>query len=165
MMKSRFSRRLRGARVTVRIAHEPFEPWRTLAEFEQNHLSLRGKSGAAAVFVGSMRNVNEGDAVRAMNLEHYPEMTERHLEAICAEARERWQLLETLVVHRVGELRPGDPIVLVAVWSAHRAAAFEASRHIMEDLKSRAPFWKKEILDDGHRWVASNTPGSTEHEG
>jgi molybdopterin synthase catalytic subunit len=73
-------------------------------------------------------------------------------------------LLESLIIHRVGDLNPGDPIVLVAVWSMHRAAAFEASRHIMEDLKSRAPFWKKESLDDGHRWIAANTPGTTAHD-
>ncbi len=96
-----------------------------------------------------------------MTLEHYPGMTEQHLEEICASAAKRWDLLEILVVHRVGDLCPGDPIVLVAVWSAHRAAAFEASRHVMEDLKSHAPFWKKEVLNEGHRWVAGNTPGAT----
>ena len=108
-----------------------------------------------------MRDFNEGDDVHAMSLEHYPGMTEQHLESICSAAAQKWPLLATLIVHRVGELEPGEPIVLVAVWSAHRAAAFEACRHIMEELKSRAPFWKKEILADGHRWVASNTPGTT----
>jgi molybdopterin synthase catalytic subunit len=147
--------------VTVKVTAQAFEPWQELAAFEQEKSSLRGRSGASAVFVGSMRDFNEGDPVRAMTLEHYPGMTERHLEEICTNARERWDLLETLVIHRVGELAPGDPIVLVAVWSAHRAAAFEASRFIMEDLKSRAPFWKKELLSDGHRWVAENTPGTT----
>jgi molybdopterin synthase catalytic subunit len=97
-----------------------------------------------------------------MVLEHYPGMTERHLERIAASAVERWRLDEVLVVHRVGEIRPGDAIVLVAVWSAHRAHAFESCRHIMEDLKSNAPFWKKERTADGSRWVAGNTPGTTE---
>ncbi len=147
--------------MTVRVAGAPFEPWQELATFERENPSLRGKCGASAVFVGTMRDFNEGDPVRAMTLEHYPGMTEQHLDAICVNARERWDLLETLVIHRVGELLPGDPIVLVAVWSAHRAAAFEASRFIMEDLKSRAPFWKKEVLNEGHRWVAENTPGTT----
>jgi molybdopterin synthase catalytic subunit len=86
-------------------------------------------------------------------------MTEKHLEKICAAAADRWDLLDTLVVHRVGELHPADPIVLVAVWSAHRKDAFEACRHIMEDLKSNAPFWKKEQLQSGHRWVEKNTAG------
>lgn len=147
--------------MTVRVSAEAFEPWQELATFERENPSLHGKSGASAVFVGSMRDFNEGDTVRAMTLEHYPGMTERHLEEICTDARARWELLEVLVIHRVGELAPGDPIVLVAVWSAHRAAAFEASRFIMEDLKSRAPFWKKELLSEGHRWVAENTPGTT----
>lgn len=147
--------------MAVRVTDQALNPWRELAEFESKHDGLRGKSGASAVFVGSMRDFNEGDDVRAMTLEHYPGMTEGHLEDICRQARERWDLIETLVIHRVGDLLPGDPIVLVAVWSAHRAAAFEASRHIMEDLKSRAPLWKKEILGDGHRWVAKNTPGTT----
>jgi molybdopterin synthase catalytic subunit len=147
--------------MAVVIFDKPFDPWQELRRYEQRHIELLGKFGATAVFVGSMRDFNEGDNVHAMTLEHYPGMTERHLEQICADATKRWGLLETLVVHRVGDLEPGQPIVLVAVWSAHRAAAFEASRHIMEDLKSRAPFWKKEVLDDGHRWVAKNTPGST----
>lgn len=147
--------------MTVKVTAQAFEPWQELATFEQENASLRGKCGASAVFVGTMRDFNAGDPVRAMTLEHYPGMTERHLDEICANARGRWDLLATLVVHRVGELLPGDPIVLVAVWSAHRAAAFEASRFIMEDLKSRAPFWKKELLDEGHRWVAENTPGTT----
>jgi molybdopterin synthase catalytic subunit len=118
-----------------------------------------GKYGAAAVFVGTMRDINEGDAVQSMSLEHYPGMTEKELERIVDEARSRWQLLDELIVHRVGELGPNDPIVLVAVWSAHRKDAFEACRHIMEALKSRAPFWKKEQLDEGYRWVEKNTDG------
>lgn len=148
--------------MTVKVTAQAFQPWQELATFEQDKPSLRGNCGANAIFIGTMRDFNEGDAVRAMTLEHYPGMTERHLDEICADARRRWDLLETLVIHRVGELLPGEPIVLVAVWSAHRAAAFEASRAIMEDLKSRAPFWKKELLNDGHRWVAGNTPGTTD---
>jgi molybdopterin synthase catalytic subunit len=106
-----------------------------------------------------MRDFNEGDAVEGMMLEHYPGMTERHLERIAREATERWGLEDVLVVHRVGELRPTDPIVLVAVWSSHRKDAFEACRYLMEDLKSKAPFWKKELLESGTRWVEHNTPG------
>jgi len=100
-----------------------------------------------------------------MFLEHYPGMTEKHLEKIVQAAKEQWEILETLVIHRVGELLPNDPIVLVAVWSAHRKDAFEASRFIMEDLKSKAPFWKKESLEstgqtaEKNRWVQKNTSG------
>ncbi|WP_127475690.1 molybdenum cofactor biosynthesis protein MoaE [Sulfurivermis fontis] len=145
-------------KIEVRAA--PLEPWREVADYEQAQSALHGAAGAAAVFVGTMRDINEGAPVTAMTLEHYPGMTERHLEKICRTAAERWTLLDTLVVHRVGELHPADPIVLVAVWSAHRKDAFEACRYIMEDLKSNAPFWKKERLPEGgHRWVEKNTAG------
>lgn len=145
-------------KIEVRAA--PLEPWREVAEYEGTQSALRGAVGAAAVFVGTMRDINEGAAVSAMTLEHYPGMTEKHLEKICGAAAARWDLLDILVMHRVGELHPADPIVLVAVWSAHRKDAFEACRHIMEDLKSNAPFWKKEQLPQGgHRWVEKNTAG------
>ena len=94
-----------------------------------------------------------------MTLEHYPGMTEKELGRIVDEAQQQWALLDVLVIHRVGDLLPNDPIVLVAVWSAHRKDAFEACRHIMEALKSRAPFWKKEQLDNAFRWVEKNTDG------
>lgn len=120
-----------------------------------------GSYGATASFVGTMRDLNEGDGVSAMTLEHYPGMTERELESIAAEARERWTLIDVLIVHRVGDILPGEPIVLTVAWSAHRAAAFDACRFLMEALKSRAPFWKKETLADGsERWVERNTPGA-----
>jgi molybdopterin synthase catalytic subunit len=147
--------------MTVIIFDKPFDPWDELQRYQDQHAEMVGRFGATAVFVGSMRDFNENENVHAMTLEHYPGMTERHLEVICEAAVKQWQLLETLVIHRVGDLQPGEPIVLVAVWSAHRAAAFEASRHIMEDLKSKAPFWKKESLNNGHRWVSKNTPGTT----
>jgi molybdopterin synthase catalytic subunit len=105
-----------------------------------------------------MRDVNEGDRVRSMTLEHYSGMTEAYLEKISQEAAQRWPILDSLVVHRVGDLAPSDPIVLVAVWSAHRAAAFDACRFLIEELKSQAPFWKKETLKSGTaRWVEKNT--------
>jgi molybdopterin synthase catalytic subunit len=86
-------------------------------------------------------------------------MTQKHLEEICAEAKQRWDILETLIIHRYGAIQPNDPIVLVAVWSAHRAEAFPACRHLIEELKSRAPFWKQEHTTTGPRWVEHNTPG------
>jgi len=112
-------------------------------------------AGAAVHFVGTMRDVNAGDGVAVMELEHYPGMTERELERVTAAAMARWQVVDALVIHRYGELRPGDPIVLVAVWSAHRDDAFDACRYIIDILKTQAPFWKKETLADGtQRWVA-----------
>lgn len=143
----------------IEIREAPFDPLRELAYYQDSLIELQCKYGATASFIGTMRDHNEGDSVQGMILEHYPEMTERHLQGIVEEATRRWPLLDTLVIHRVGELRPNDPIVLVAVWSAHRAAAFEACRFIMEGLKSRAPFWKKEILSHGQRWVEKNTAG------
>ena len=146
--------------MTIEILDSGFDPWVYLSDYERKRAEQQaGQYGATAVFVGSMRDFNDGDPVRAMFLEHYPGMTEGYLEKIGQEAVQRWNLTDVLIVHRVGELRPGDPIVLVAAWSAHRKAAFEASRYLMEALKSRAPFWKKEQLEEGSRWVEHNTPG------
>jgi molybdopterin synthase catalytic subunit len=108
------------------------------------------------VFVGSLRDFNQGQSVTGMVLEHYPGMTEGYLEKISAEARARWELLDTLVIHRYGPLSPGEPIVLVAVWSAHRDAAFAACRYLIDELKTRAPFWKQEARPDGLHWVEEN---------
>jgi molybdopterin synthase catalytic subunit len=106
-----------------------------------------------------MRDFNEGDAVTRLSLEHYPGMTERQLEKITVAAADRFEILDVLVVHRVGDLLANDPIVVVAVWSVHRKAAFDACRSIMEELKTNAPFWKKEYLQQGARWVDKNTAG------
>ena len=147
--------------MAIRITESPFNPWQQLAEHEANHSA--GSVGACATFVGTMRDFNEGDEVVGMTLEHYPGMTEKQLGNIIDRAGEKWSLLDTLVVHRVGEIIPGDPIVLTAVWSAHRADAFEACRFLMEALKSEATFWKKEQLsNETDRWVAKNTPGYTD---
>ena len=143
----------------VEVTAQPFDPWQRIQEYQAQRLSA-GRYGATAVFVGTLRDFNEGDHVASMTLEYYPGMTETYLEKISADAAARWTLLDTLIVHRVGELYPNTPIVLVAAWSAHRRDAFEASRWLMEELKSRAPFWKKERLDDGgERWVEKNTEG------
>ncbi len=143
--------------MSVRITAEPFDPYAELAAYTPEGEATR--IGAAATFVGFMRDLNEGETVTAMELEHYPGMTERALEKLRAEAVERWQLADALVIHRVGAMLPTDPIVLVAAWSAHRNAALEACRFLIEELKHRAPFWKKEQLDDRSRWVERNTPG------
>ena len=143
----------------VEILHSAFDPWVYLSEHQQRATCRAGQFGATAVFVGTMRDFNEDESVKGMLLEHYPGMTENYLEKISREAVQRWGLIDSLIVHRVGQLLPGEPIVLVAVWSAHRKAAFEASRYLMEELKSKAPFWKQEQLEAGARWVQGNTPG------
>lgn len=141
----------------IEIKESAFEPYQCLLDYQAN-AGFSGKFGATAVFVGSMREFNQGDDVDKMLLEHYPGMTEKYLQKISEEAANKWDILDSLIVHRVGEMLPNDPIVLVAVWSAHRAAAFDASRYLMEELKSRAPFWKKESLSvEQERWVEKNT--------
>ena len=109
--------------------------------------------GAIASFVGLARDLNEGNGVTAMTLEHYPGMTEKALAALVDEANARWPLLDVTVIHRVGRLLPGDPIVLVVVASSHRGEAFAACEFIMDYLKTQAPFWKKEETPEGERWV------------
>ena len=109
--------------------------------------------GAIASFVGLARDINDGSGVAAMTLEHYPGMTEKALAALVDEACGRWSLLDVTVIHRIGRLLPGDPIVLVAVASMHRREAFAACEFIMDYLKTRAPFWKKEETPEGERWV------------
>ncbi|MGJ0484981.1 MAG: molybdenum cofactor biosynthesis protein MoaE [Methylomicrobium sp.] len=144
----------------VKISAEPFDPWDEASGYQNAAAQMAGKFGAMNLFVGMMRDFNEGDDVAGMTLEHYPGMTEKALEKIVQEAAERWPVIDVLVVHRVGDILPGDPIVLVGVWTSHRGDAFDASRHIMEALKSRAPFWKKELLKaKGERWVEHNTDG------
>ena len=113
--------------------------------------------GALASFVGLVRDANDGRGVSSMTLEHYPGMTEKALADICREAASRWDVLETLVIHRIGALKPGDRIVLVGVTSAHRGESFAACEFIMDFLKTRAPFWKKESTPEGERWVEARS--------
>ena len=117
--------------------------------------------GALASFLGLVRDLNDGAAVSEMTLEHYPGMTEKALEAIVTEARGRWDIYDALVIHRVGPLRPCDQIVLVAVTSAHRGEAFAACEFIMDYLKTRAPFWKREDTPGGGRWVDARETDDT----
>ena len=111
------------------------------------------KVGAVASFLGLVRDINEGLGVTAMTLEHYPGMTEKALADIVGQARARWDVMDACVIHRVGPMMPTDPIVLVAVASTHRGDAFAACEFIMDFLKTRAPFWKKEATPDGEKWV------------
>jgi len=113
--------------------------------------------GAVVTFIGTVRDVNADAQVLQMTLEHYPGMTEKALGAIVVQARQRFDIYDALVIHRVGELRPTDQIVLVAVTGAHRGAAFDACRFIIDYLKTEAPFWKKEQTPEGARWVDART--------
>ncbi|WP_296246378.1 molybdopterin synthase catalytic subunit MoaE [Pseudomonas sp. UBA4194] len=135
--------------MSVRVQAEPFDPG---AELNALHEANTGV-GAVVSFVGYVRDFNHGLEVSGMFLEHYPGMTEKALGKIAFEAAQRWPLLKLEVLHRVGLLQPGEPIVFVGVASAHRQAAFEACDFVMDYLKTRAPFWKKESTEDGPRWV------------
>ncbi|PID45663.1 MAG: molybdopterin converting factor [Proteobacteria bacterium] len=146
----------------VRLWQEAFDPWCEIINFQKDYLAGHCNYGATSAFIGTMRDYNEGDEVVEMVLEHYPAMTEKQLYSIIEKAEGQWPLLHVLLSHRVGVIRPAEPIVLVAVWSAHRAAASDACRSIMEDLKHQAPFWKKESLATGTaRWVEKNTDGTS----
>ncbi len=142
----------------IEVTQVAFNPWELLQAYEKTLMRHDSKWGAVATFVGTMRDDNEGDAVKSMFLEHYPGMTEKYLHTISETALNRWQILDTLIVHRVGQIQPRETIVLVASWAKHRAPAFDACRFLIEELKHRAPFWKKETLVQGSRWVEKNTP-------
>ena len=135
--------------MAVRVQVEDFDVGREIAQLRGGNAMV----GAVAAFVGIVRDLNDGADVRALTLEHYPGMTEKALAAIIAEATRRWEVYDALVVHRVGKLEPTDQIVLVAVCSAHRGEAFAACEFIMDYLKTKAPFWKKEVTPAGERWV------------
>jgi molybdopterin synthase catalytic subunit len=135
--------------MTVRVQQEDFDLGKELLALRQGN----PKIGAIASFLGLVRDINEGDAVAGMSLEHYPGMTEKALAAIVEKARSRWDIFDALVIHRVGDLLPTDQIVMVAVTSAHRGEAFAACEFIMDYLKTEAPFWKREQTPSGARWV------------
>ena len=133
----------------IRVQEQAFDAGRELMAFKAGKTHV----GGTALFVGSVREMNEGAAVSAMTLEHYPGMTEKALAAIEAEARGRWPLDDVLIIHRFGRMLPGDDIVLVLCSSSHREAAFEACQFLMDWLKTRAPFWKLEEGGGAPRWV------------
>lgn len=135
--------------MAVRIQTEAFDSGAEINALRGDRTDV----GAIVSFIGTVRDLHEGTAVSTLTLEHYPGMTENALESIVSEAHERWDVLDLLVIHRVGMMRPPDPIVLVVVLSAHRGEAFAACEFVMDWLKTRAPFWKKEQTPDGTRWV------------
>ncbi len=141
----------------VQVIEENFNAWERLQIYEKSQ-DFNGKCGATSVFVGTMRDFNEGEQVQNLFLEHYPEMTQRYLEKIAQETFKQWDILDVLIIHRVGEIKIDEQIVLTAAWSAHRSEAFAACRYLIEELKHRAPFWKRETLSNQTRWVSSNTP-------
>ncbi|MBP8120715.1 MAG: molybdopterin synthase catalytic subunit MoaE [Burkholderiales bacterium] len=135
----------------IKVQHEDFDVGAEMIALRAGNASI----GAIASFVGLVRDVNAGDGVSTLTLEHYPGMTEKALADIATQAMARWEVLGCTVIHRVGELKPCDQIVLVIVASGHRGHAFQACEFIMDFLKTRAPFWKKERTADGDRWVDS----------
>ncbi|HSF47384.1 MAG TPA: molybdopterin synthase catalytic subunit MoaE [Burkholderiales bacterium] len=139
--------------MTVRVQAEPFDVGREIERLHQDN----PKIGAIASFIGLVRDVNEGDPIRSLTLEHYPGMTETSLNEIVKQAKERWNLIDVVVIHRIGALQPTDQIVLVAVASAHRGEAFAACEFLIDYLKTRAPFWKKEETPAGARWVEARS--------
>jgi molybdopterin synthase catalytic subunit len=137
--------------MTVRIQTEDFDSGREIAALRQGNPAI----GAIASFIGVVRDVNDGNSVAEMTLEHYPGMTEKSIAEIIDQAKSRWSIFDVLVIHRIGRLRPLDQIVLVVVTGAHRGDAFAACEFVMDYLKTRAPFWKKEHTPEGVRWVES----------
>ncbi len=134
------------------LLNRVFNPWNEIQSYQSEHLQA-GHFGATASFVGTMRDFNIDESVSHMTLEHYPAMTQHFLDNLCAQCTEKFALDDCLIIHRFGDIKPNEPIVLTVAWSAHRAQAFDACRYLMEELKARAPFWKKEVTDAGERWV------------
>lgn len=137
----------------IKVQKEDFDVSQELSLLRAN----RPEIGAVALFVGTVRDINDGSSVQGMSLEHYPGMTEKSLEEIALQASQRWQVQAATIIHRVGDLKPLDQIVLVAVASSHRGDAFAACEFMMDYLKTSAPFWKKEATPDGGRWVDART--------
>jgi molybdopterin synthase catalytic subunit len=133
----------------IRIQEKDFDISAEIAALRKGDARV----GAVASFLGTVRDMNDGSQVKEMALEHYPGMTEKALEEIASQAKARWDIYDTLVIHRIGPLLPEDQIVLVVVTSAHRGEAFAACEFIMDYLKTAAPFWKKENTPEGARWV------------
>ncbi len=133
----------------IRVSADPFDPGAELSVFE----TRAGAAGAVVSFLGKVRESAADKTVSGLYLEHYPGVTERSIAEIEEQARKRWAIDDALIIHRVGELRPGEPIVMVCVAAAHRREAFEAADFLMDYLKTEAMFWKKEIREDGEAWI------------
>ena len=145
--------------MSTHISPQPFDPWHEIAAHQKQSM-LDSQFGATASFIGTMRDFNENVDVSKMVLEYYPEMTQHYLDNLEQQAKLKWALLDTLIIHRVGEINPADPIVLISCWSAHRRAALDACNWLIEELKHNAPFWKKETRQNGEHWIEQNTDGT-----
>lgn len=160
-MIRKFSRRPERIAVrampTIRVQTEDFDLSAETAALAAGNARI----GAIASFIGLVRDINDGSGVSTLRLEHYPGMTEKALAKIVDDARARWDVIDCTVIHRVGELKPTDQIVLVIVASSHRGDAFDACEFIMDYLKTEAPFWKKEQTPEGDRWVDSRESDSS----
>jgi molybdopterin synthase catalytic subunit len=139
----------------IRVQQEDFDAAEALERLREQSA---GQAGALVSFIGLVRDLNAGERIDQLTLEHYPGMTEKALLAIEQEARRRWTLAEVIIIHRVGDLRVNDRIVLVAASSPHRREAFQACEYMIDALKTNAPFWKKEHTPRGARWVTTNNP-------
>lgn len=137
----------------IKVQSADFDPQTEIAQMHSG-----AAAGAEVTFIGLVREHSDNSQILALHIEHYPGMTERELERIGAEAAARFGILDALIIHRYGPLQPTDRIVQVSVWSQHRAAAFDACRYLIDALKTRAPFWKREITPAGERWV-TDCPG------
>jgi molybdopterin synthase catalytic subunit len=135
--------------MTVKVQREDFDPGVEIARLHDG----RSDIGAVVSFVGLVRGDSHGEKLTSMTLEHFPGMTERELERIAGEAQSRWSLNDVTIVHRFGELKPGERIVLVVTAAGHRQAAFDAGEFLMDYLKTKAPFWKRELRASGEHWV------------
>ena len=144
---------------SVSLHAQTFDPYAELSAFQRALGPDRALYGAESHFIGTMRNHNEGDSVTRLWLEHYPGMTEKEIIRILDEERHRIGFGPALVIHRTGEVLPGETIVLVAIFSPHRRASLEGTQRVIERLKHEAPFWKKESVASGERWVSGNTLG------
>ncbi len=144
----------------IKVQREDFDIGAEIGQLSDGDTGI----GGLACFVGLVRDIADDARISSMTLEHYPGMTERQLAKIEAEARERWPLGEVLIIHRYGELKPGDRIVLVATTSAHRDAALESCRFLIDWLKTKAPFWKLENTESGERWVEARESDSVAEE-
>lgn len=146
--------------MTIKITPSSFEPYQELQTYQKTKLTANGAVGACSIFIGTMRDFNDGEPIKGMTLDYYAGMTEKQLGLCVEQAQQQWTIIDSLIIHRVGDILPFDPIVLVAVWSSHRGDAFDACRYMMETLKSSAPFWKKErLITNDVRWVEHNTNG------
>lgn len=141
--------------IRIRIVADPMDPFRVLADASAAIRSVQ--CGACASFIGNVRRDDGAVPLHSLYLEHYPGMTEREIEGVCDEVQARWNTQHIEVWHRIGQLHPGDPIVVVGVWSEHRASAFDACRSVISFLKERAPIWKREQFDKNYQWVTKNT--------